>query len=210
MKNSVPVSCNVDFSGKDLEALLEFLPGPLRGHSRRVAVCSAIMSEYAVDLKIIPVDCKKSYMAELMHLGGTCHDIGKLMIPILLPNKDEYIQHTAIGAEFLEKYKDSFFRCEVEVNTVLDMVLYHHEQPNGKGFPNGLHAKDIHPAAGICAVANAFDHFMITENPAPINLKDASTHIIHNAGILFCEMAAVCFEQALPQLLERYGKWKTL
>ncbi len=60
-------------------------------------------------------------------------------------------QHPVTGYETL-KHVSSF-----EKNGVLDMVLYHHERYDGKGYPTGLKGDQIPQAARIMAVADSFD-----------------------------------------------------
>jgi len=200
---------NIDFDGMDLEALLAYYPRPLHSHSRRVAVCSSIMAEYAETFMYVNKPFNKTRFAEYMHIGGTCHDIGKLLIPAIPQDDEAYKRHPAMGAEFLENFKETLFRSEDEVRIVLDMVHYHHEQPCGKGFPNGLHSKDIPLSAGICAIADAFDHFLVSNGKYIDNYVEVSSCIIDSAEDFFSEIAVICFEQALPRLVERYELWKT-
>jgi HD-GYP domain-containing protein (c-di-GMP phosphodiesterase class II) len=42
-------------------------------------------------------------------------------------------------------------------NSILDMVLHHHERYDGKGYPHGLKGENIPLVARIMAVADAFD-----------------------------------------------------
>jgi HD-GYP domain-containing protein (c-di-GMP phosphodiesterase class II) len=42
-------------------------------------------------------------------------------------------------------------------NSILDMVLHHHERYDGKGYPQGLKGENIPLVARIMAVADAFD-----------------------------------------------------
>ncbi len=56
--------------------------------------------------------------------------------------------HTLIGAEML---KEDFSQ------TVVDVCLYHHEQPNGDGYTEKLCLKDIPEGALIVKVADEYD-----------------------------------------------------
>jgi HD-GYP domain-containing protein (c-di-GMP phosphodiesterase class II) len=95
-----------------------------------------------------------------LYIGGLLHDIGKIGISENILNKpiklteDEFEQikkHTIIGFNML-KHVPSFRK-----NSILDMVLYHHEKYNGTGYPNGLKGEEIPLVARIMAVADAFD-----------------------------------------------------
>jgi HD-GYP domain-containing protein (c-di-GMP phosphodiesterase class II) len=50
--------------------------------------------------------------------------------------------------EHIESYKKS---------GILDIVLYHHERYDGKGYPKGLKGSEIPLVARIVAVADTFD-----------------------------------------------------
>jgi putative nucleotidyltransferase with HDIG domain len=97
---------------------------------------------------------------EIIHKGALLHDIGKIGIPehILKKNKkltsEEYEiikSHPKIGYEMIE-HVGSFHN-----NGILDIVLYHHERYDGKGYPLGLKGNQIPLYARIVAVADTFD-----------------------------------------------------
>jgi len=202
----------------DLDELLNQYSNPLRSHSRRVAVCSAAMAEYA-DKSLRPCGLSGINLSVSMHLGGTCHDIGRLVLPALALAEDDYLRHPVCGAELLAKNKDVFFINKDQAKVVLEMARYHHEQADGKGFPEGLKANDIPFSAAICAVANELDYLLYMKKGelaknirAKKSLKrddmnDVCKKIKEQAGSKFCESAVACFEQAWPQLAEKYAEW---
>jgi putative nucleotidyltransferase with HDIG domain len=99
-------------------------------------------------------------LCNTVRVGGLLHDIGKIGIPEHILNKsgklseDEYNiikSHPTIGFEMLRHVAD------YKKNGVLDIVLYHHERYDGKGYPKGLKGDEIPLAARIVAVADTFD-----------------------------------------------------
>jgi putative nucleotidyltransferase with HDIG domain len=119
------------------------------GHSYRV-------SRYA--LRIGNAMGLSSRDLEILEYGALLHDIGKIAIQhdILLKKEkltdEDFItlkQHPTIGADIVENLK---FLKEAAV-----LVRYHHEQPNGRGYPEGLEGDDIPVGARIILVADAFD-----------------------------------------------------
>ncbi len=95
---------------------------------------------------------------EILEYGALLHDIGKIAIrhDILMKrgklSDEEYItlkQHPTIGADIVENLK---FLREAAV-----LVRYHHEQPNGRGYPDGLAGDEIPLGARIILVVDAFD-----------------------------------------------------
>lgn len=95
---------------------------------------------------------------EILEYGALLHDIGKIAIEheILLKKErlsdQEFLtlkQHPTIGADIVENLK---FLREAAV-----LVRYHHEQPNGRGYPEGLKGDQIPIGARIILCCDAFD-----------------------------------------------------
>jgi HD-GYP domain-containing protein (c-di-GMP phosphodiesterase class II) len=95
---------------------------------------------------------------EILEYGALLHDIGKISIQhdVLLKEtkltEEDYLtmrQHPTIGADIVENLR---FLKDAAV-----LVRYHHEQPNGKGYPEGLKGDEIPIGARIMLVADAFD-----------------------------------------------------
>jgi len=193
----------------DLDELLNQFSITLRNHSRRVAVCSAIIAEYAGSFMNIYDLPSGTSLPVIAHLGGTCHDIGKLMLPALDANNDDYFKHPAMGADLLEKHKAELFGNEPYSQMVLDIVRYHHEQTDGGGFPEGLEARDIPLLAGICAAANELDHLMYSESGLANNGAGVYEKLKGQAGKRFCECVWVCIDRAWLRLIERYMTWNS-
>ena len=197
-----------DFAGKDLDNLLNQFSILSRSHSRRVAVCSSFIAEHAYEYLRFYGFRREEDLALAVHLGGTCHDIGKLLIPTLITDETDYLSHPGFGAKLLEKRKDTIFDNEIQAQIVLDMVRQHHERPDGNGFPDGLRTKDISLAASICAIADWLDHRLYSGIELFDDMDDVFNDIKSQTGIFFFEIAVICFEKAWPRLMEQYIKWK--
>jgi putative nucleotidyltransferase with HDIG domain len=101
---------------------------------------------------------------EVVRIGGLLHDSGKIGVPdgiLKKPgdlNDDEWAlmrQHTLTGRSILERGIPK---------PVVECVLYHHEQPDGQGYPEGLKGDAIPLSARIVRVADAFEA-MTTDQP---------------------------------------------
>ena len=196
-----------DISGNDLDDVLNQFSAPMRDHSRRVAVCSAIMAEYAKlfpQLFDIPV---KINLEVIAYLGGVCHDIGKLSNLSPAAKEKDDPMHPVIGAALLEKHKETLFDNETQAQMVLETVRHHHEQPDGGGFPDGLRAGDIPMTAGICAIADRLDHCFFPEHKPYSGTTDIFNDIELQARKRFSESAVICFKHAWPRLTEWYAGW---
>lgn len=95
----------------------------------------------------------------LVALGGLFHDIGKKELPIevITKSKDEldknelklYHSHPEIGQQVIQSLES--------YPAALDqIILHHHERPDGSGFPHGYGRVKIHPVAKIIGLADDF------------------------------------------------------
>lgn len=134
---------------KSLVRSLEARDAYTCGHSDRVALISSVLAE---DMGF---DEKARYQ---IYVAGLLHDVGKVGIPDAILNKrgsltdDEFKiikEHPVTGYEILKNLKQFAY--------VLPAVRHHHEQMDGKGYPDGLAGEDIPLDARIMAVADAFD-----------------------------------------------------
>lgn len=97
---------------------------------------------------------------EVIRKGALLHDIGKIGIPEHILGKsgkltdEEYEiikSHPTLGHNMI-KHIEHFHK-----NGVLDIVLYHHERYDGKGYPTGLKGDQIPLFARIVGIADTFD-----------------------------------------------------
>jgi putative nucleotidyltransferase with HDIG domain len=119
------------------------------GHSDRVArVAVRLAAEMGCDHETL----------NTIYLSGLLHDIGKIGIDDNVLRKPgklteveyEHIKmHSEIGYRILKDLR--------QLDDVLPVVLHHHEQWDGKGYPHNLAADNIPLMARIVAVADAFD-----------------------------------------------------
>jgi putative nucleotidyltransferase with HDIG domain len=91
---------------------------------------------------------------EKIRIAGLFHDLGKIYIPdtVLSKNgeltereKETVKMHPIMGAEILNKYG---------FQDIADIILYHHERPDGSGYPYGI--SRVPYESTIIAVADIF------------------------------------------------------
>jgi putative nucleotidyltransferase with HDIG domain len=128
-------------------------------------------------------------MIDVVYKGGLLHDIGKIGVPENILNKagrltnDEYTaikEHPVIGHDMIKHVAD------FGGNGILDIVLYHHERYDGKGYPKGLKQHEIPLTARIMALADSFD--AMTSKRVyrdEIGLENALLEIRRNKGKQF-------------------------
>jgi HAMP domain-containing protein len=94
----------------------------------------------------------------VLHQGSLLHDIGKIGITSKMLDKPSRLSeaemdvvrgHVEMGARILEPVP--------ALADAVPIVLQHHEQYDGKGYPHGLVGEEIHLGARILMVADYYD-----------------------------------------------------
>jgi HD-GYP domain-containing protein (c-di-GMP phosphodiesterase class II) len=119
------------------------------GHSERVAFLAKLTGK---QMGLSPMDL------ELLEWAGNLHDVGKIGVAESIVNKPgrltdeefaEIKKHPEMGYEILKPV--------ASFKPILEATLYHHENPDGTGYPHGLKGDDIPIAARIMRAADVFD-----------------------------------------------------
>lgn len=165
-----------------------------KGHSTSV-------SRYAVALaRALNLPEKEVSRIEL---GGLLHDVGKIGIPENILKKTAGLndeewkimkQHPTIGAE-------KVLQPNPMLHDLIPIVKYHHEQWNGKGYPEGLQGEEIPLAARIVAVADTY-HALISDRPyrKGMSVEKACEILKMGAGIQWDADLIRQFIQIAPSL----------
>ncbi|MBK9294226.1 MAG: HD domain-containing protein [Oligoflexia bacterium] len=120
---------------------------------------------------------------ESLALAGLIHDIGLSTIPQEIANKqlsemddDEraiYKSHVVKAKELIEEKK---FKVSEEV---LRIILEHHENVDGSGYPKGLEGSQIGLESKICHIADELDYLTSAKhNIAPMTPLEALEHMM--------------------------------
>lgn len=153
--------------------LMELFDNELGGHARRTARISLKLAERHPDIDEEELQTIES--------AALLHDIGMIGLPMDIRNKkrterveDEnelYRSHSVLGEIILK---------EIEfLEPISKLVRWHHEQYNGRGFPDGLEGEDIPLAARIIYVASVYDN-LVHRGKTP--LADIPEQIIRMRG----------------------------
>jgi hypothetical protein len=143
------------------------------GHSERVARIAVRLGEQ--------IGLNDTIRSEL-YLGGLLHDIGKIGVPDEVLRKpgrltdaeyDLVKQHTLVGDAILAHVK--------QLAHLRPLVRNHHEQYDGRGYPDGLSGDAIPLLARIVAVADACDA-MMSDRPYRKALAPAAIEAILASG----------------------------
>jgi HD-GYP domain-containing protein (c-di-GMP phosphodiesterase class II) len=169
------------------------------GHSERVGFLSMVTGK-AMGLKI-------SQLQEL-EWGGLLHDVGKIGIPEKVLNKparltdEEFAiikHHPARGYAVLKPIGT--------LKDVLDIVLHHHEVPDGTGYPKGLKGDAIPLLARIVHVVDAFDA-LTSDRPyrRPYSPEKAISILRQDAGTKFDSIIVEFFIEVWQHLSVEYPR----
>lgn len=151
-----------------------------RGHSNMVTAYAVAIARKMV---------LEPSMVQAIEIGAMMHDIGKIGVPddilkkpgSLTSEEFEIVKrHPVIGEEILKPMQHPLFDIPRQI------VRWHHERLDGKGYPDGLSGNEIPLAAKITFVADAYDA-MTSERPYRdgMPLEKAFTELRKNAGTQF-------------------------
>jgi len=169
-----------------LAAVIDAKDPYTRGHSQRVMEY-ALMGGSSLSLSTEDM--------ETLEYASILHDIGKIAIDAQILNKPEGLtaaewniirEHPAIGANVIKEIPF--------LEKASELVLYHHERYDGKGYPTGLKGEDIPFGARLIAVADAFDTMTTDRSYRTAYSIDRSIKELNRcSGTQFCPVAAEAF-----------------
>lgn len=169
-------------------------------HSERVA---AIAKDLARQLGL------SEAQQEAIYLGSLLHDIGKVGVPEGVLGKAGKL--SAAEWSIMETHPEVGSRIVAPMLPYLgpvdDIIRYHHERYDGKGYPYGLRGEEIPLPARIVAVADAYEA-MTSHRPyrKAFPVEVAVENIRKGAGEQFDPRVVEAFLQAVgknPPWLDR-------
>jgi putative two-component system response regulator len=175
-----------------LSDLLEAKDRQLLNHSSRVSFYATLVANR---LNLTAAEQKS------LAMGAFLHDLGKTSLPAYRFADDQILpsgeaascrEHPDIGARMILP-----LGLPAEVGQI---VSYHHERWDGKGYPHGLQGEGIPFLARIVCIAQAFDH-LTAETPgrSPLPIDDAVRYIAGQAHSQFDPQLAALFAQVITE-----------
>jgi HD-GYP domain-containing protein (c-di-GMP phosphodiesterase class II) len=129
-------------------------------------------------------------------VGGLLHDYGKRFISsqtLNFPGRLTKQQFREIQRHPHDGFCQFTHREDLQWGQLM-MIYQHHERPDGKGYPVGVTADDIHPWARICKVADVYDALT---SDRPYRKADSSAEVLRfmrtKVGTEFDEEVFECF-----------------
>ena len=136
---------------------------------------------------------------DTLHSAAVLHDIGKIEVDPCILSKPgplteaewEIIhQHPTAGASLLGEI--------TFLEKASELVRYHHERYDGKGYPEGLKGEAIPLGSRLIAIADAFDTMTTGRAYCPaVTIDEALKELQDNAGSQFCPLAVTAFISGL-------------
>lgn len=165
-------------------------------HVRRVQIYAAGMGE-VFGLSANEIAALKA--------GALLHDVGKLAVPPHILNKpgpltpaefEKMKIHTVVGAQILGRVDFPY--------PVLPIIRHHHEQWDGRGYPDRLRGDQIPMTARIIAVVDCFDSIR-EDRPfrRGMTLDEATALLLRGSGIHFDPNVVDQFLKHLPRFESR-------
>jgi HD-GYP domain-containing protein (c-di-GMP phosphodiesterase class II) len=171
---------------KAMSDIIEEVDVYTREHSQRVA-------DYAVSLARAMKLSEKEVQS--LEYAALVHDLGKIAWSnrsaltkegeLSEEEKREMVGHPRTGANIMIRVK--------ALRRASQIVRYHHERPDGKGYPLGLPGHEVPMSALILNVADAFDA-MTSDRPyrSALSDKQALDELGRNAGTQFDREVVRC------------------
>jgi putative two-component system response regulator len=143
---------------------------------------------------------------DALYRGGLVHDIGNIDVPdaiLLKPGRLDAVEtarmqsHVVIG--------ENIIRPLHSLSTLLPIIRHHHERFDGRGYPDGLHGREIPRLAGIVSVCDAFDA-LVNDRPyrARLPIDHALAVLVDGSGHQWDPEVVELFVGEMPAL-QRLG-----
>ncbi|MGI8785782.1 MAG: HD-GYP domain-containing protein [Acidobacteriota bacterium] len=198
--------CHSGTAGSDMRAALPYFAKILDERTHEFRDHSLRVQTYAVHLAR-QLNFTQAKLEDLA-LGAFLHDIGKIGVsasilfkpgPLTLEEQREMMQHPEIGYKMLRGLKFA--------ERAAEMILYHHENYDGSGYPDGLSGTQIPLAARIVALSDSYDamtsHRPYRDKRTP---RQARQQIQEMSGSQFDPCLVEAFLKIPAEQWERIGR----
>ncbi len=161
----------------DLFAKLSSLNNTVAEHSLNVANLSLLFG--------MATGQTHHHVLENLYLGALFHDFGKAKIPASILEKPVSFAYEKAMTEHPEAGVELLKKGGLIAKQVLTIVLEHHEQFGGVGFPKGIQGESIYGLTRLVSIANVFDNLCMENRGKSSMYKNAIKVIEYDNGKQF-------------------------
>jgi len=94
---------------------------------------------------------------ERVYAGALFHDVGKVLIPRNILNKNSPLNNTEWEIMKKHSFAGYYILQNTLLNNIRDIALFHHEKWNGTGYPIGLKKDEIPIESRIVSICDVFE-----------------------------------------------------
>jgi putative nucleotidyltransferase with HDIG domain len=149
LRSLAEIESALDGTFQALATMTEFRDPYTQGHQWRVAqLAQAIARRLHLEPSVV----------HRIYLGGTVHDIGKVVVPAEILNRPRGL--TTLEFELIKEHCDvgaAVLSAASVPAEIVAVALQHHERLDGSGYPHGLSGDQITLPARIIAVADVIE-----------------------------------------------------
>jgi putative two-component system response regulator len=126
-----------------------------------------------------------SIESDNLYYTMSIYDIGLLRIPkdsLTTEDSDIFKTHTQLGVEILEDIKETTL-----INMAKRVILYHHENWDGTGYPYGIRGQEIPICSQIASIVDFFDKLTVHRvyTNRTVGSVEASDIMKRERGLIF-------------------------
>lgn len=153
----------------------------------------------------------RSGQLDALRRGGILHDIGKLSVAQSILDKPGPL--TPDEWEIMRRHpNDGYRRLAGKIDeAALDVVLFHHEWYDGRGYPGRYNGEGIPILARVFSIADAFDAMTSNRPRRPaMTGEDARREIVLCSGLQFDPVLVAVFRDTSATLFQELRNFERL
>ena len=135
---------------------------------------------------------------EILRFGSILHDVGKIGVEHC-PQSHEHLEADQLFYQMHSLIGQAILAPAGFLAAILPLVVHHHENWDGSGFPEGLAGEDIPYEARLVAICDAYDRLLDPRSPdePPLSPKEAAEQILAEAASKFDPTLVAAFRRVL-------------
>jgi putative nucleotidyltransferase with HDIG domain len=144
---------------------------------------------------------------EVVHTAALLHDIGKFIFPDSILFADSKLSKADF--DIIHRHPEQGARLVSRIDgygPVAEIILAHHERPDGSGYPSGLVQEEIPLAARIISVADTYDVMTSRDSyRRPVSRREAIAELRDVSGAQLDGVVVETFIGLLEQRSVTFG-----